>query len=141
MSAIFFNVSGTVLVLNVLFVLIPDGKYAKYVQFVAGLIVILTIAGNFINTSVDYSALNFDEVSFSTFDAEKFENSVREDLIEESIKIKIKEISQKDTEVEVETAANEILKVTILTDEINCGEIIDVVAQYCDINREFVVVK
>lgn len=141
MSSVFFNITGTVLVLNILFLLVPDGKYAKYVQFVAGLIVILTVAGNFINVSLDYSALNFDETAFSEFDNEELENSVRKDLIEDSVRVKINEAFNADAEVTAEISGNEILGITVSTNSLEREKIIDFVVQYCDINRESVVIK
>ena len=141
MSEIFFNITGTVLVLNILFLLIPDGKYAKYVQFVAGLIVIMTVAGNFIDVSIDYSSLDFDEASLSGFDEQKFRSAVRKYLTEDSIETKIKETVGIDTEVDVSMHNNEFSGVTVFTDSSEHKKITEVIVQYCDINRNLVVIK
>lgn len=139
MSTIFFNITGTVLVLNVLFTLIPNGKFQKYVQFVAGLIVILTVAGNFIHINFDHKLVYFDENAFS-YDSKKLENSVRNDLIEESIRNKLEEEFQIKPEVVVVTDNNEIVEVSVFTDY-DKEKITEVLTRYCDINRSMIVIK
>ena len=70
MYKIFFTIAGTAVVLNVYLLLVPNGKYEKYVGFVAGLLIMLITMQTVFNQEVNISFgnLNFDE-SFT------FENS------------------------------------------------------------------
>lgn len=140
MGGIFFNIAGTVLVLNILFLLIPDGKFSKYVQFVAGLIVMLTVAGNFLSLDIDHSIIHFDDEALS-YDSRKLEKSVRDEIIAESVKTRIEEKFGIEADVMVKTESNSITEVTVFTDCRDTEKIAGLVMQYCDINRESVVIK
>ena len=61
MGKVFLTIAGTVVVLNILLLLLPDGKYEKYVRFTAGLIVLLTVFGSIFRLNPDHAALNFDK--------------------------------------------------------------------------------
>lgn len=141
MREIFFNITGTVLVLNVMFLLIPDGKFEKYVRFIAGLIVILTIIGNIINIKLDHAVLQFDESDISYQSNEELEQSVKTDLIEETLEERIANELGISVDIEAEINGNKFNGIVILGAKEKIEEIKDTIIQYCDINRDNIMIK
>lgn len=140
MGEIFFKITGTVMVLNIIFLILPDGKYEKYAQFIAGLIVILTIAGSIFKVEIEHSVLNFDQNAFE-FDNSKLKSVAEEQIIEETLQKNIADELGIDVTIDVEFADRKIHSIDVFTDSERKNEITDVLLSYCDINRKDIVVK
>ncbi len=140
MGKVFLTIAGTVVVLNILLLLLPDGKYEKYVRFTAGLIVLLTVFGSIFRLNPDHAALNFDKNAY-TLENEGVLETARRQIAEKSIAEKIKEETGIETTVSVVLENDKIKSVHISGCSEKKDEVADIAAAYCDINRGFVVVQ
>lgn len=75
MTEIVFKTAGAIIVLNIILLLSPDGKYEKYVSFITGLIIMAVLIGNFKNITYPVTK------SFAGFEESVFENSALQEEI------------------------------------------------------------
>ncbi len=143
MTNILLTVAATVVVLNIIFLFVPDGKYEKYIKITAGLIVIATFLNLIAGVEISGDILHFDEIA-AEHDISELE-AVMAEQVEENVKQKITEhLSGKyDGKFEVTDVKISNNAVTLFCIKIfdKRDEIIADLAAYCDINTENVVVE
>lgn len=140
MREFFLTIIGTILVLNVMFLLLPHGKYEKYVKYVAGVIVLLTIATNLFSVKIDHDIINFDNES-AYYNNEDLNIKVKEQISESTLKEKI--LNETGIEVDIDLSLNneKIDKITIENAKEKEDKIINIIMSECDINRDKIVIK
>ena len=143
MTNILLTVATTVVVLNIIFLFVPDGKYEKYIKITAGLIVIATFLNLITGIEISGDILHFDEI------AEKHDTSeleaVMAEQVEENVKQKITQhLSERydgkfeALDVKISDNAVTLVRIKIFDKR---DEIIADLAAYCDINTDNVVVE
>lgn len=139
MYTAFYKICGTVVILNILFILIPEGKYEKYIRFVAGLIVILTVAGSIFKIDFSPEILSFD---FKGFDekSEIVNDSLKKQTAEVELERLIFEQTGTSCDVDVEFTEGKFSKITV-TNVTNAEKTINIIMRNCDINRNNVVLQ
>lgn len=133
----FFLIIGTIVVLNLFLVLVPDNKYEKYISFVVGLVVMLVVAQTFFNQDIRISLEDFqfdgvNELENSKVSAVALEQWI-EGIAEGNLSGEIK--------VKVYKHGAEIQKIEIQSDYNVTEEEILWLSKQCDINREKFLVK
>ena len=84
MRQFFITLVGTIFMLNMFLLIIPESKYEKYVKYVAGIIVIIVIASNLFSVKIDNNILNFDNKAFE-FKERNFNDKVNEQLVSDTL--------------------------------------------------------
>ena len=146
MGQIFLTIAGIVIVLNMIYLLLPDGKYAKYSQLIAGLVVICVVAAAIFNTKISSDVIHFEEYT-PAFQNENLEEVVEEqtrEVTESTIASYLKSLYGEDIieEVSVELEENAIVSVKVkITNVMLKDKIREDTAQYCDIKSDCVVVE
>ena len=139
MYTAFYKICGTVIVLNILFILIPEGKYEKYIRFVAGLIVILTVAGSIFRIDFSPEILSFD---FKGFDvkSEMVNDSLKKQTAEVELERLIFEHTGTSCDVDVEFTEGKFSKITV-SNVADAEKTINIIMRNCDINRNNIVLQ
>ena len=140
MREIFFKICGTVLILNVMLLILPDGKYEKYVKFTAGLIVILSVAGSLFDMSIDHKILNFDKEAFLT-DTKETEQKLFENITAETLEECIFKELGFYVDVEMDLKDNNIQKIEVVGVNDKKELVEETIIRYCDIKRDRLVIK
>lgn len=140
MRQFFITIIGTIFMLNMFMLLIPETRYEKYVKYVVGIIIITVIASNLFSVRVDHDILNFDKTSFE-FNENNLNEKVNEQLTDDTLT----KIIEDETGVKVKMNSvykeNSIDKIYIEGGLENKDEIISILLRECDINRTKIVVK
>ena len=144
MVKIFVTISSLVIVINIIYIIIPSEKYARYCKVIIGIITMLAIINLF---SGDYD-LNFDFDFNSNMTAtNENANAIFDNLMKKELENKIKSMLVKKygdviKGVSIEYLSNEIKSVTIdIYDFEKSNDIKNDVAIFCDIKIERIMVK
>ncbi len=137
MYKVFWSIASIVVVLNMYLLFVPDGKYEKYTGFVAGLLILLISAQNFLNreTDISFPQLDFNsDLSFKTTEVsrlalEQWIEGIAEGNLSSAVRVHVKKQGEEIRSVELYSASP-------LREE----EIIWL-SEQCDINREKFVIK
>ena len=144
MSKIIILIATTVIAINLLYALLPEGNYEKYCKYIFGLILILIFAGTVVKFEISSEILDFNN-NVPVFENTKIADVVseqKEKLVRDNIinMLKSKRFFVKDLIVTIEN--NELKNVKVnLRDEKNVNEIISLISSYCDINKDVIVVE
>lgn len=133
----FFLIIGTIVVLNLFLVLIPDNKFEKYISFVVGLIVMLVIAQTFLKHDVHISFSDFQFDCVNEFENSNVSNVALEQWIEGIAEGNL----NGNITAKVYKQGAEIRKIEIQADYNVTEEEILWLSKQCDINREKFLVK
>ena len=146
MTNILLTVAGTVVVLNIIYIFIPDGKYEKYIRPTAGLIVILTVVRLLFGIEISSDVLDF-----TSYAAEKQSMTQLEETLEKQTEQvacdKINRMlaagyTDKAEAVWVDIADNVITAVGVrIYDESVRSTVCGQIAAYCDININSIVIE
>lgn len=140
MENFFYKLCGLIIVLNLLFIVIPENAYEKYVRFTVGLIVILTVCESIFHFELNGTALYFDNSAFE-YNSEKLCNEFKAELIEEELKEKIRNQTGISPKISVVFDGNKIESVSVSETDGKKEEIIDTVMRECDINCNKITIK
>jgi len=144
MVKIFVTISSLVIVINIIYIIIPSEKYARYCKVIIGVITMLAIINLF---SGDYDLnFDFDFDSKLTTTSENI-NTIFDDLTKKELENKVMNMLVEKhgnviNSVTIEYLSNEIKSITIkIYDSGNLDEIKNDVAIFCDIKIERIMVK
>lgn len=137
MYKLFFLFIGMIVVFNLYLLLVPDGKYEKYINFVTGLVVMFAIAQSFSKAEIDTSFLTFDFGSEYVYE----NNEVSAVALEQWIEGVATGYLDGDVEIKVHKQGSEIQTVEIYTDSHVSEEEIVWLSEQCDINRNKFLIK
>jgi len=144
MTKVILLIAGTVVAINLVYTLLPSGKYEKFSKHIFGLILILVFAGTIVKVDISSDILNFDEdvpvynnkkisevIGLQT--ARIIESKITEKLSSEGVTIK---------DVKVTLENNKISMVSIKKYNFDASEKIrDIVSSFCDIKKDNVVIE
>ena len=137
MYKLFFLFIGMIVVFNLYLLLVPDGKYEKYINFVAGLVVMFAIAHSFSKTEIDTSFFTFDFKNEYVYDNDEVSVVALEQWIEGIAT----GYFDGDVEIKVHKQGSEIQTVEIHTDSQVSEEEVLWLSEQCDINRNKFLIK
>ena len=145
MKDILLTVAGTVAVLNIIYLFIPDGKYEKYMKVTAGLIIILTVINLVTGIEISGNTLYFDELP-EEYDLSALETvmiSQTEEKIADNITQMLYPKYGEVFEIENVTVENNaVAQVNVkIYDKSASDAVINEIAAYCDINNAKVVIE
>lgn len=144
MSKIIVLIATTVIALNLLYTMLPNGNYEKYCKYIFGLVLVLVFAGTVTKLDISSQVLDFDK-NVPVFENTKIVETVRnqtEALICENIENMLKSKRIKINSVSVKLDDNVLLEVKLKPDDSSdTDEIITLVSSYCDINKENIVIE
>ncbi len=141
MIDIIFKISGAIIVLNAVILLVPHGKFEKYISLITGLLIILIVLSVFwdISYDIDFN-IAYNNLSYDSTDLEKeLQSSLENDLEQRYLSDTNFKDSIKDIDVKLE---NETISVKIkLVKSEHKEEIINEVSTFYDIKKAFVVIE
>lgn len=144
MSKIIVLIATTVIALNLLYTMLPNGNYEKYCKYIFGLVLVLVFAGTVTKLDISSQVLDFDK-NVPVFENTKIVETVQnqtEALICENIENMLKSKRIKINSVSVKLDNNLLLEVKLKPDDSrDTDEIISLVSSYCDINKENIVIE
>jgi hypothetical protein len=145
MKDILLTVAGTVAVLNIIYLFIPDGKYEKYMRVTAGLIIILTVINLVTGIEISGNTLYFDELpaDYDLSALEKVMISQTEGEVSANITKKLSEKYGNVFKIENVTIENNaVARVDVrIYDKSAAASVQNEIAAYCDINKAKVVIE
>ena len=141
MIDIILKISGAIIVFNVIILLVPYGKFEKYISLITGLLIVLVVISTFGEVSIDRDFyISGEELSYDSSDLEsKLKYDIEYDLEQKYLN----HTSFKEDIISIDVKANETIEnVTIkLKSFKNQEEIINEASTFYDIKKAFVVIE
>lgn len=144
MSKALLLIAETVVVINIIYVLLPNGTFEKYSRHIFGLILMLVFAGTVTKVDISSDILYFDK-NIPVYNQQKIIDVVEhqtKDIIEEKIveQLTNEGISIKNVTVSLENDTLNGIEI-VSGNNTNNEKIISLVAEYCGVNDNIIVVK
>ncbi|MBQ2897395.1 MAG: stage III sporulation protein AF [Clostridia bacterium] len=144
MSEILLLIAGTVVAINLVYVLLPNGSFEKYSRYTFGLILILVFIGTLTNAEISSQVLDFDSQMpvYNNDGIKETINNQTEKLIESKIKEQLTENNIVIDNLYVFLEENELEKVVVIPKNKNESEkICDIISSFCDIQKEIIIIE
>lgn len=143
MSKILLLIAGTVISVNLVYVLLPSGSFEKYCRYIFGLILILVFVGSITNVNISSQILDFNnQLPVYNNNIEKTINNQTEKLIESRIKEHLVNNDIYIDDIYVVLENNDLKKVTVISKNKNDIEkVLNIISSYCDIEKGKIVVE
>ena len=141
MIDIIFKISGAIIVLNAVILLVPFGKFEKYISLVTGLLIVLVVISMFtdISPDIDFNITD-NNLSYDSSELEEeLKSSIENDLQQRYLSSTNFKDSIEDLNVELKSETISV-KIKLITDE-HKEEIINEVSTFYDIKKAFVVIE
>lgn len=142
MYKIIILISGTVVIVNLIYALLPSGNYEKYSKHILGLILVLVFINSLVNVELSSEILNFDQ-QIPTFSQDKIRYTIEAQtatLLEDKIKqhLNDNDISVKDIKITLKDASIEQI---FLISNGNIEKICEIISDFCEISTEKIVIN
>ena len=143
MSKIIILIATTVIAVNLISTILPSGGYEKYCKYIFGLVLVLIFASSV--SEFDISSEILDVENIPVFENTKITETVQEqteEIVNENIinMLKSNRISVKSVEANLEGSEVKEVKVKLLNESLK-DEVISLVASYCDIKTDYVMIE
>ncbi len=137
MYSIFFTIASVVVILNLFMLLVPEGKFEKYISAFTGLLVMLISASLFLGHEPSFEAIDFNTEISETENVSNISAVAVEQWIEGIATGKI----EREISVKVILNRNEIEQIEITSSPVLSREELSWIATQCDMDMEIFVLK